>query len=197
MTITNKNVTSINKNTVATTRTTVPVTKEPSEKILELQRMALAQVTAREFAPVSHSSLTKSVTFVTAANGIFRVVKTPIGLFKEQLEEFKQEIIGLPKMESGVDLVIPKIPMEKLIQVLSWYRDVNTQDRTEASVLFFWNHDNLPLPELPGLSIDGQLVIYCPTQTNSGTLSDFSKDDNVTWMRQNLALFLETHSHED
>ena len=175
--------------------TVIPVIKEKTEQQLELERIISAQLTERLFAPVTFEGIEKSVAYVTAANGLFKVTKTPIGLFKEQLEEFKTEVIGLPKMEIGVELAIPKIPMRKLIEALSYYRDINTKDRTEASVLFFWNYKNLPLPEIPGLSAEGQLVTYCPTQVNSAALSDFTMDLNVACMRTNLALLLETHSH--
>ena len=117
--------------------TVIPVIKEKTEQQLELERIISAQLTERLFAPVTFEGIEKSVAYVTAANGLFKVTKTPIGLFKEQLEEFKTEVIGLPKMEIGVELAIPKIPMRKLIEALSYYRDINTKDRTEASVLFF------------------------------------------------------------
>lgn len=178
------------KNTVVAA---APVEKTAAQTALE--QMIAEQLTDRRFAPVTHESLTKSVTFVTAANGLFKVTKTPVALFKEQLETFKTNIVGLPEMEIGVELAIPKIPMKYLIQALSFYRDVNEQDKTEASTLFFWNAEDKPLPVLPGLSSDGKLVIYCPIQVNSATLSDFSKDDNVAWLRSNMALLFELHSH--
>ena len=179
----------------ATTTTRVPVVVEKTALQIQLEEMVAAQLTDRQFAPITYEGLTKQVTYVTAANGLFKVTKTPIGLFKEQQEEFKTPVIGLPKMEAGVDLIVPKIPFKYIIQALSYYRDINTQDRTEASLLYFWNHLDKPLPNLPGLSAEGRLVTYCPIQVNSGALSDFTKDTNVAWMRQNLALLLETHSH--
>lgn len=170
-------------------------TQEKTPAQLELDRVIAEQLTDRRFAPVKHEELTKSVTYVTAANGLFKVTKTPIGLFKEKLEEFKTPVVGLPEMESGVDLAIPKLPMKHLIQALSFYRDINTKDKTEASTLYFWNTEDKPLPNLPGLSSEGRLVIYCPIQVNSAALSDFSKDDNVHWLRQNMSLLFELHSH--
>lgn len=160
-----------------------------------LEEMVAAQLTDRRFSPVSYEDLTKKVTYVTARNGMFKVTKTAIGLFKELIQKFDSPIIGLPDMEPGVDLVIPKIPMKNIIEALSFYRDVNKQDKTEASVLFFWNANDVALPNIPGLRAEGKLVTYCPVQVNSSTLSDFTKDEHVDWMRDNLSLLLETHSH--
>lgn len=183
------------KTTPKTTTTSVPVVVEKTALQIQLEEMVAAQLTDRQFAPITYEGLSKQVTYVTASNGLFKVTKTPIGLFKEQQEEFKTPVIGLPKMEAGVDLIIPKIPFKYIIQALSYYKDINTKDRTEASLLYFWNHLDKPLPNLPGLSAEGRLVTYCPIQVNSGALSDFTKDTNVAWMRQNLALLLESHSH--
>lgn len=166
-----------------------------TEKSLTLENIIAAQLTDRKFAPVKKEELTKSVTYVTAANGLFKVVKTPVALFKMKQIEFESSIPGIPTMEEGVELLIPKIPFRKITEILSWYRSVNEKDKTEASVLLFWNDRDVALPNLPGLSAEGKLVTYCPVQKNSATLSDFTSDDNVRWLRQNLALLLETHSH--
>lgn len=146
----------------------------------------------------------KPTNIVFASNGIFRVVKTPIALFKTKIGDTtsKEQILGVEAMTAGPELLIPKIPFRYLQMILSWYRDVNTQDRTEASVLFFWNYNNVALPveyadgkAIDGLLVDGQLVLYCPKQRNSGGLSEFHMDTMVPWLRENLALLCETHSH--
>lgn len=186
-----------NVTTIPTAKTTIKKEKtvQQKEKEAELQEIVAAQMTDRRFAPVSYDVLDKRVTYVTAKNGLFKVTKTPIGLFKELMQAFDTEIVGLPAMEAGVDLAIPKIPFKYILEALSFYRDINTKDKTEASTLYFWNHRNLELPELPGLRNEGQLVIYCPVQKNSSALSEFGDDENVDWMRENLALLLELHSH--
>jgi hypothetical protein len=86
--------------------------------------------------------------------------------------------------------------------VLTFYRDVYDKDKTEASALFFWNHDNVNLPteytdksEVKGLIQDGQLIIYCPQQKNSGTLSEFGEDGMVNYLREHCTPLCETHSH--
>lgn len=144
----------------------------------------------------------KKINYVTAANGLFRVEKTPTAIFKTKVQEYKKPIPGLQVMTEGPELLIPKIPFKYLQMALSFYRDVNTKDKTEASLLFFWNKDNIRLPEeysdktkVKGLLADGQLVIYVPRQKNSATLSEFHMDPMVDWLRTNLALLCETHSH--
>lgn len=146
----------------------------------------------------------KPTNIVFAQNGTFRVVKTPVGIFKSQIGEYKKEMDapGVEAISPDPELLIPKIPFKYIQMILSFYRDVNTKDGTEASVLFFWNHNNVELPshyadntEVKGLLVDGQLVIYCPKQKNSGALSEFHMDTMVDWLRKNMALLLETHSH--
>ncbi|BCO16268.1 hypothetical protein_gp215 [Bacillus phage vB_BceM_WH1] len=152
----------------------------------------------------------KPTNIVTAGNGVFRVIQKDIGAFITKLADGK--IPGLPEMQEGVELAIPKIPYKYWLQVLSFYKDVNAKDGTEASVIFFWNTNNVQIPthydptpaqaakgelgpEVKGLTQDGQLIIYCPVQKNSGSLSDFTKDSFVDWLRLNTAQLLETHSH--
>lgn len=105
-------------------------------------------------------------------------------------------------MESGAELLIPKIPFRFLQQALSFYTDVYDKDRTEASLLFFWNGENKTIArkysdgtDVKGLFVEDQLVIYVPRQKNTGTLSEFHADPMVEWLRNNLSLLAETHSH--
>ena len=157
--------------------------------------MLTSQMVGREYAPVSHDTLSKSITYVTAGNGLFKVRKTPVAIFKEQIAEIKEENTGLPDMEEGVELAIPKLPFKYLIEILSFYRDVNNKDKAEASVLFFYNHKDVALPDIPGVREQDRIITYVPEQVNSATLSDFEDDDWVHWFRENTALLLETHSH--
>ena len=161
----------------------------------ELDRMIAAQLTDRQFAPITPEGLTKNVTYVTAANGIFKVVKTAFALFTVKLTDTENTVPGLPAMEEGVQLLIPKIPFKIILQALSFYKDVNTKDKTEVSSLYFWNHNNVNLPNIPGIQSEGQLVTYVPVQENTATLSEFGDDNWVSWLRENLSVLLELHSH--
>ena len=165
------------------------------EQIEEARRMLHQQMVGREYAPVSHDTLSKSVTYVTAGNGLFKVRKTPVAIFKERVAEFKGQEIGLPDMEEGVELAIPKLPFKYLMEILSFYRDVNDKDGTEASTFFFYNHNDVSLPDVPGLREEDRVITYCPVQTNSKALSSFEEDEWVPWFRENTGLLLEFHSH--
>jgi hypothetical protein len=145
----------------------------------------------------------KAVNFVTAKNGVFRVTAKPIGIFATKVGDApKGTIPGIVDLKEGFTITIPKIPFVHWVQVLSFYRDVYTKDKTEASVLFFWNHDELEIPRvfesgkpINGILEAGQLVVYCPEQRNSGSLSEFHMDGMVTWLRQFCTPLCETHSH--
>ena len=156
----------------------------------------------------------KETNIVTARNGVFRVVKTPVAILKTQIAKMEKDCVipGPAEMEEGAELLIPKIPFKYWLMVLKYYRDINTKDKTEASVLYFWNTNNVALPthygateaqaklglqgdEVKGLIEDGQLIIYCPKQKNSGTLSEFHADPMVPWLREHTTPLLETHSH--
>lgn len=170
---------------------------------LNLTNLLAGQVTGYSVANEQYNTENlKKINYVTAANGLFRVEKTPIAIFKSQVEKFEKLIPGLEVMEAGPELLIPKIPFKYLQMALSFYRDVNDKDKTEASLLFFWNSNNKVLPEkysdgtdVKGLLEDGQLVIYVPRQRNSKTLSEFHMDPMVDWLRDNLTMLCESHSH--
>lgn len=192
----------------AVTPLTTKATETAEQKAarLALEEMIAAQVTDRVFARKTIDELIphleKEVSFVTASNGFFKITKKPIGLFIEKLQDFSIDAPGVGALEAGVHLTVPKIPGKYLIQILSWYRDVNTRDRTEASNLFFWNHNNVEIPTtypdntpVQGMTIDGQLIIYTPKQENTGALSEFHMDPMVPWLRENTSLYLEIHSH--
>lgn len=171
---------------------------------LDLTAMLAAQTQGRFFGPQPPEAYDKPTNIVVAGNGIFRVVKTPVALFKTKLSDIPagSAIPGLANMEEGPELLIPKIPLKYLIMVLTFYRDVHTKDKTEASVLFFWNHNEEELPvkysdntDVKGLIEDGQLIVYCPTQKNSSGLSEFGEDGMVNYLREHCTPLCETHSH--
>ena len=171
---------------------------------LDLTAMLAAQTQGRFFGPQPPEAYDKPTNIVVAGNGIFRVVKTPVALFKAKLSDIPagSAIPGLANMEEGPELLIPKIPLKYLIMVLTFYRDVYTKDKTEASVLFFWNHNNEELPDkyddntdVKGLIVDGQLIVYCPKQKNSSGLSEFGDDGMVNYLRENCTPLCESHSH--
>lgn len=188
-----------NYKTATAVTTTKKVEMTPEQKALN---NLVAQATMdRKIAPVADNEYTKPVTYVTAGNGLFRVRMTPVALYAEKVEDFKTSIPGIPDMEAGVKLLIPKIPMKVAIELLSYYREIYDKDGTECSVLLFWNDRDVPLPNIPGVkAYDGEmsrLVAYCPKQTNSPTLSSFREDmDQCDWFRAHMTPLCESHSHQ-
>ena len=146
----------------------------------------------------------KPTNIVFAKNGVFRVNKTAVGVFKSKIGEYAKDVDlpGVEAMSPEPELLIPKIPFKYIQQVLSFYRAVHRQDKTEASALFFWNENDVELPPtytdnspIRGLHVDGRLIIYVPRQKNSSGLSEFHGDAMVNWLREHTALLCETHSH--
>jgi hypothetical protein len=171
---------------------------------LDLTAMLAGQLVGKHFGPQPAENYDKPTNIVVARNGVFRVVKTPIALFKVKISDIPADkaIPGLESMTEGPELLIPKIPLKYLIMILTFYRDVHAKDKTEASALFFWNHNNEELPtkytdntDVKGMVQEGQLVIYCPQQKNSGTLSEFHQDGMVNYLREHCTPLCETHSH--
>lgn len=181
---------------------------------LDLTAQFAAQMQGRHFGPQAPEAYDKPTNIVVAGNGIFRVVKTPIALFTSKITDIPaaNRLPGLPDMQEGPELLIPKIPLKYLVMVLTWYREVYEQDKTEASILFFWNHADEEVPTMweptqiqknagldgdpiKGLVIDGKLIVYCPQQKNSSSLSEFHEDTMVAYLREHFTPLCETHSH--
>lgn len=170
---------------------------EAPEQADDLQNFFARQLADYKYAPVAIDDYVKPITFVTASNGVFRVVKTDVAIYKTFHKEVENKIVGLEEMEEGVELLIPKIPFRHILRALTFFRDVLDKDRTESSLLFFWNTDDKELPAAPGFFVEGKLVAYCPVQENQYSLTDFTKDTVLPWLRSELGLLLELHSHCD
>jgi hypothetical protein len=183
-----------------------------TQSIAALKAQLSEQLVGHRFGPPeSPDEYEKPTNIVTAGNGVFRVIKTPIAIFKTQLAETtnvgkskteRHTIPGIPSMEEGVERLVPKIPFKYWLQAFNFYKDVDTKDKTEASILFFWNTNDVELPteyedntSVKGLTQDGKLIIYCPRQKNSGGLSEFGQDGMVEHLRKHTTPLLETHSH--
>jgi hypothetical protein len=180
---------------------------------LDLSIQLAAQLVDHHVGP--QTTYTKETNIVTARNGIFRVIKTPVAILKTQIAKMEKDIVvpGAAEMTEGAELLVPKIPFKYWLMVLKYYRDIHKKDGTEASVLYFWNTHNHPVPShynasdedvkagrtegapIKGLTEDGQLIIYCPIQKNSSGLSEFHTDGMVNWLRTHTTPLLETHSH--
>lgn len=194
-------------------KTTTPAKQAGPDALAALRAQFGATIAGHHFHKGDHmfdAYAEKPVNYVVAKNGMFRVTVKPIGVFASKIGEAPKanSIPGLVDIKEGVTLRIPKIPFDCWLQILSWYRDVHKKDGTEASVLFFWNYNNVQVPRqyaanadgtpgrlIKGITEVGQLIMYCPEQVNSGALSNFTADGMVKWLRENTAGLCETHSH--
>lgn len=140
---------------------------------------------------------------VLASNGLFTVSNSKYGQVITLLEDIKklpEPFKSLPRMKEEyihTQTDRPIIPFAALQATLAFYRDIYDLDKTEAQVNFYWNKDNVTLPNVPGVYDWGNgIVSYTPKQKNSGALTSVEKTDTYyDWFRENLDPFLETHSH--
>ena len=74
---------------------------ETPEQADDLQNFFARQLADYKYAPVAIDEYVKPITFVTAANGVFRVVKTDVAIYKTFHKEVENKIVGLEEMEEG------------------------------------------------------------------------------------------------
>jgi hypothetical protein len=180
-----------------------PVT--PAAPVYNALTESLAkQSTGYFFGMPEAEEIEKMNNIVVARNGIFRVVNTKIATFTTQIGTMKDgyHVGGYMDMKEDVTLHVPRIPFSIWLKCLSWYKDIHAKDGTEASLLFFWNHNDEVVPTqydnnqaVHGVTEEGKFIMYCPQQTNSSGLSEFHADGMVKWLRENTTPLLETHSH--
>lgn len=136
-------------------------------------------------------------------NGIFRFYKDLIDTDGSNVE----------KNTSHFELLVPKIPYKYYEMMIDWYRDVYKKQGTEACLLFYWNEDELEIPDdlyeenKDGIIIDGKLIIICPKQWNHSTVSKYTEETfdtgrrvanlppMIRWLENNTMCYMETHSH--
>lgn len=171
--------------------------EETALTTFDLSNLLSKQLSDYAFAPMEIEDYVKPVTYVLAGNGLFRVVKTDVALFVTLNKAFEYSIPGLPYMEEGPILLIDKLSFKPIIRALSFFRDVFASDKTESSLIYFWNTDDKELPDIEGVYTEGKLVAYCPKQVNSHTLTNYEEDEYLDWFRTELSILLELHSHCD
>lgn len=171
--------------------------EESALTTFDLSNLLSKQLSDYAFAPMEVEDYVKPVTYVLAGNGLFRVVKTDVALFVTLNKTFEYPIPGLPYMEEGPILLIDKLSFKPIIRALSFFRDVFALDKTESSLIYFWNTEDKELPDIEGVYTEGKLVAYCPKQVNSHTLTNYEDDEYLEWFRTELSILLELHSHCD
>ncbi len=152
---------------------------------------------------VIYTEVLNDVVYKTYQNGVVR--------YKKRLD--KGSLPTEKEVRQNLEWLVPKIPFKYYLMVLDFYKDVNEKYHTEACALFYWNKDNVEIPQDlleqygSGIIQDGQLIVIAPKQTNSAGLSQYVEDvtENgitkrvltpmVQWLEDNMVCMLETHSH--
>jgi PRTRC genetic system protein A len=121
----------------------------------------------------------KPVNYVMTAEGVHYIRNTGLGFFVLKTDK----VPGLPKIKSGLNLTIPKIPFELICQCYSFFKAIYDRDNTEASALIFFN------PETQ------EHFIHIPEQKNTASSSDFTEDPDTPLLREKMVPVMELHSH--
>lgn len=137
------------------------------------------------------------------SDGIYVGINNGVMVAKQRLLEYKEGKFPLVQEgETGFKLQIPKIPFKYWEMIWSFYRDVNKNYGTEATVLLYWDfgkYKNVP-KELEedygdGIYKEGKLILYVPQQRNYGGLTEYNGDEMRKWLGENTSVILDTHSH--
>lgn len=144
--------------------------------------------------------------YVMAKNGIFKVYRQDAILNCDLLAPTKENT-SIPLIEEitqPYQYLLPKIPFEIYINVLDFFKTVYDKDKTEASVMVYYNLYSEGEIEIPshlqeladkGLDIVGKWYVYAPVQRNSGALTDFKDDELDAYLREKTCKVIEIHSH--
>lgn len=141
--------------------------------------------------------------YLMKKDGVYRHTSTGAMLIKDRYIDYKgKSVPGLVEGSEGVEYMLPKIDFKYWLMILDFYKAVYEQDKTEAAVHIYYTEEGSDL-EIPleledykvGLIRDGNWLVYCPQQRNSGTLTSFGSDELYKWLRENTISVVETHSH--
>lgn len=163
--------------------------------------VSLADLNRRQIGKAEDIGRNRTVTEVMD-NGVFRAYSNGTTVLRRRITKFSDQAnLGAGNGVEGIELKIPKIPFKYWLMALDYYKDVHKRDHTEVSVLFYYNVNGVTIPEdlrsknEDGMIEDGDLLIYCPTQINTSTHSNFKDDELFQWLEDNYQCVVETHSH--
>lgn len=138
------------------------------------------------------------------SNGVFKVYSDAYFSIRYKTCNLKaNSLVG--NIPDGVEYIntVSKLPRKYLEMLISFYREVNNLYKTEASLVVYYNHNNLDIPKefltkyKDLMIIDGNYVILVPYQINNSVHSNFYSlsSDFIDWLEANMLGVLETHSH--
>lgn len=127
-------------------------------------------------------------------NGVIKTVSKICDVSKSVLDKNYH-------IEEGFELLVPKIPFKYYLMCLNYFRDIHTQDRTEAGLIFYRMNEDTDINVLQpyidegSLILDDGLIVYCPLQINSGGLHEIRGETMYEYLRENSDPYVEVHSH--
>ncbi len=122
----------------------------------------------------------KPFKYLMTAKGVKKVMSNAVGFFVSTVPS--TEIIpGLPEIEDGFVLQIPKIPYVEFEKTISFFKKVMEQkDDAEAFLQFFYDAEN------------NKYILYCPDQNVAAASVHYLRNQE---MEEKYTLVLDIHSH--
>ena len=124
------------------------------------------------------SKFEKKINYVLAGNGGMEIRENEIGVFSA----VTKKVPGLEPVKEGLHMKLPKIPFAILLQIISFFKDVNMRYGTEAVVQIFWDREKK------------EYFCFCPRQEVGETSVDFKRDKEK---EKRYVLMADVHSHND
>lgn len=122
----------------------------------------------------------KKVIYLLQGDGLWQIRKNKIGTFNIKMSDVI--VPGLEtNVEEGIELSVPKIPLSLWDTTLSFFKDVQKKQDTEAYLQFFYDSDK------------EEYILHCPEQmvgkasVKYTTSPEFESD--------NMICVMEIHSH--
>lgn len=149
----------------------------------------------------------KIKTVIKAGNGIFEKCFSWLGY---SIKKVDNQISCYPDLEECVKITnynkYSKIPKQALIQVMSWYKQINDLTGNEAQVNFYYdkniktlkiNNENLIIKNIKGVQYWNENIFsYTPIQINTSA-STSTEDIIYNELNKQIGMFVETHSHNN
>jgi PRTRC genetic system protein A len=120
--------------------------------------------------------ITKPVNYILAGNGAKEIRENEIAVFTLQTDK----VAGLEPIPDQIKLKLPKIELNLLFQIISFFKEVYRKQKSEAMAQIYWDRKK------------ERCFIYIPEQEVSGASVEFKRDLELD--KEHL-LIADIHSH--
>lgn len=146
----------------------------------EDKRISLEKLMVGHFIEKIPENCAKKVCYVLQGDGLWERRINALGTFYTHKEKF--QVAGLHShMEEGWELNVPKIPVEILISIVSFFRKINKKFDSEVFVQVFYDTEK------------EEYIAHVPKQEVSGASVVYVNDEDFDLT--NKILVFEVHSH--